>query len=258
MGKKFDPQGIRERLLGATGYAWTLGHRFEESQAIGALGNHAGSDLGVAIQCLLVGFEDPARRLLERAAEWVQIAVATRERPSRYFPGGTEAIWFETLALSNWLLSNRHDTESYRRFAEHQDRCLTNRSVARNKTEVSFALPSYVDAGMYERALQIFEATPGLAPPTASTIQGEARMSYVVSRHRLGLQYSSTEFEAMATKFLRRNIDAWLGDGHWSSAARWMKIIHWNGAEPPISAKEALLKCYDYLPGRERPGQASA
>ncbi len=32
-----------------------------------------------------------------------------------------------------------------------------------------------------------------------------------------------------------------------------MKIIHWNEADPPISAKEALLKCYDYLPGRERP-----
>ena len=34
-----------------------------------------------------------------------------------------------------------------------------------------------------------------------------------------------------------------------------MKIIYWNEADPPISAKEALLKCYDYLPGREPPAR---
>ena len=78
-------------------------------------------------------------------------------------------------------------------------------------------------------------------------------MAYVVSQHRLGLQYSRTEFEAIAARFLKMHVDTWLANGHWDRAAEWMKIVHWNNAEPPISAKQALLKCYDYLPGREPP-----
>ncbi len=152
---------------------------------------------------------------------------------------------------------NEHDTESYRRYAEFEDRYLSDRIVGRDKTEVSFVLSQYVDAGMFERALEIFQATPGLSPPTSLTIQGEGRMSYVVGRYRLGLQYTAAEFKAMTTKFLNRNVDAWLGEGHWSRAARWMKIIHWNDADPPITAKDAL-KCYDYLPGRQPPGRANA
>ena len=104
---------------------------------------------------------------------------------------------------------------------------------------MSFVLPTYVDAGAFERVLEIFHATPGLTPPATPAIQGEARMAYVVSRHRLGLQYSRAEFDSIAAKFLKRNVNQWLTSGHWDRAAEWMKIIHWNGAEPPISAKQA-------------------
>lgn len=78
-------------------------------------------------------------------------------------------------------------------------------------------------------------------------------MAYVVARHRLGLQYSRAEFETIAARFLKMHVDNWLANGHWDTVAEWMKIIHWNDAEPRISAKQALLKCYDYLPGRQRP-----
>ena len=80
-------------------------------------------------------------------------------------------------------------------------------------------------------------------------------MSYVVSRHRLGLEYTAAEFAALSSKFLNRNIDGWLTTGQWSTVAEWIKIVHWNDADPPISAKEAVLKCYDYLPGREPPAR---
>ena len=113
----------------------------------------------------------------------------------------------------------------------------------------------YVDAHAYHRAMKIFAATPGLSPPKSSVVRGEGAMSYVVCRHRLGLQHSAEEFAAISAGFLRRNLDSWLGDGQWTVAAEWMKIIHWNEADPPISAKEAVLKCYDYLPGREPPAR---
>jgi hypothetical protein len=251
VARNFSPEESRGYLVGPDGLARQLAHRFEDSKAVAGLGAHARSDVNTAIECLLVGFDEPARQLLETAGEWIRIAISANERPERYFPGGTEASRWGTLTLCDWLLSNEHDAESYRRYAEFEDRYLSDRSVARDKAEVSYVLPVYADAGMFERGMEIFHATPGLSPPSSTNIAGEGRMSYVVSRHRLGLQYNRAELEAMATRFLRRNVDGWLADGHWSRAARWMKIIHWNGADPPISATDALLKCYDYLPGRE-------
>jgi hypothetical protein len=254
---RFNPEKVREFLVGIYGYERFRKRDLADIQSRAALGAVADSSVTESIECLLVGFDEPARHLLEKALEWVPIAIAANERPQRYFPNGTEASRFETLTLCKWLLFDEHDAESYSCYAEFEDRYLSDRFVGRAKTEVSFVLPQYVDAGLFERVLEIFQANPGLSPPTSLTIQGEARMSYVVSRYRLGLQYTAAEFNVMTTKFLNRNVDAWLGEGHWSRAARWMKIIHWNDAEPPISAKEALLKCYDYLPGRQPPGMVS-
>jgi hypothetical protein len=255
---RFNPAKVREFLVGIYGYERFRKRDLADTQSRAALGAVADSSVSESIECLLVGLDEPARYLLGKAFEWVQIAIAANERPQWYYPNGTEALRFSTLTLCDWLFSNQHHAEGYRRYAEFEDGCLADRSYARDRAEVSLVLPVYVDAGLFERVLEIFQATPGLSPPTSSAIQGEARMSYVVSRYRLGLQYTAAEFNAMTTKFLNRNVDAWLGEGHWSRAARWMKIIHWNGADPPITAKEALLKCYDYLPGRLPPGKAIA
>lgn len=250
---KFDPDTIRNELLGSTGYEWSLASDFADAKAAGGLGSSARSDLRTAIQCLLVGFDQPARRLLKFALEWVEVAIASDERPERYFPNGTEASRYETRALCNWLLSNQHDAESFDQFVAFEDRYLADARAGRDKVSVSFVLPTYVDAGAFEHALEIFQNVPRLSPPTSSTIRGEAAMAYVVSQHRLGLRYSRAEFEAIAARFLKMHVDKWLANGHWDRAAEWMKIVHWNNAKPPISANQALLKCYDYLPGREPP-----
>jgi len=255
MGRsQFNPIAIKERLLGPTGYEWSLAHDFAEAEAVGGVGSSAGANLCTAIECFLVGFDEPAERLLKVALDWIEVAIATDERPKRYFPNGTEALFLRTRALCNWLLSNRQDAESFRQFVEFEDRYLADPRAGRDKVEVSFVLPTYVDAGAFKRALELFRNIPRLSPPTSSTIRGEAAMAYVVSHHRLGLQYGQAEFEAIAARFLRIRVDNWLSNGHWDRTAEWMKIIHWNNTEPPISAKQALLKCYDYLPGRQPPG----
>ena len=249
----FDPIAIRERLLGPTGYEWSLASDFADAQSVGGLGSSGKSKLRTAIECLLVGFDEPGERLLKFALEWVEVAIASGERPARYFPNGTEASFFQTKALCNWLLSNQHDAESFERYLEFEDRYVSTPSIGKDKVSVSFILPTYVDAGAIERALEIFRNTPRLSPPTSSTVRGEAAMAYVVSQFRLGLQYTRTEFETIATRFLKMHVDKWLANGHWDCAAEWMKIVHWNNAQGPITAKQALLRCYDYLPGCERP-----
>ena len=87
---------------------------------------------------------------------------------------------------------------------------MTETTAGRSRAEVSFVLPTYVDARAYHRALEIFAATPKLATPKSSAVRGEGQMSYVVSRHRLGLEYTAAEFVALSTKFLNRNVDDWL------------------------------------------------
>ncbi len=89
MKQRFDPQTIRERLLGSNGCDWVLEHRFEDSKANDGLGAHASFDTDTAVECMLVGFHQPAQRLLQRALEWVQVAIAENEWPQSYFPGRT-------------------------------------------------------------------------------------------------------------------------------------------------------------------------
>jgi hypothetical protein len=250
---QFDPEANKRLLQGPLGYERLLTRDFADAQSVGGVGHTAAAMLDAAIECLLLGFDEPAERLLRFALEWVEIAITTNERPETYFPNGDEAMRYETRSLARWLLFGLHDIEGYERYVEFEDRYLADPIAGRNKTEVSFVLPSYIDAGAFERAIEIFHNTPRLSPPTSLTVRGEGAMAYVVARHRLGLQYSQAEFETIATRFLKTNVNSWLTCGRWDTAARWMKIIHWNAAEPPISAKEALLKCYDYLPRRERP-----
>ncbi len=250
----FNPHELKERLLGDFGYEWSLEDRFDEVKRIGGLASTADADLAVAIQCLLVGFDDAAERLLHKAVKWVQAAIAENERPQRYFPNGTEASRFHTLALCNWLLHAEHDTESFREFMSYEDSYLASSMAGKDKLSVSFVLPGYVNAGAFDRALEIFERTRGLsAPKTLGALRSEGAMAYVISRHRLGLQYSEHEVAAATARFLTRNMDDWLGRGHWVTAAEWTKIVYWNGNEESLSPKQALMRCYDHLPHWDPP-----
>jgi hypothetical protein len=243
---RFDPARKREFLLGDCGYEWSLAMSYDYAKAERALGAAANSELSTAIECLLVGFDEPAERLLKRAVEWSQQAIAAHEKPDRYFPHGTEAANFYTLAFSSWLLCNKNNSDAYEQFVEHENRYLLNSKAGKNRAEVSFNLPKYVDAAAFEPALEIFARTPRLRPPQSLVLRGEAAISYVLCRYHLGLQYNREEVDRTTTRFLRANVDTWLGDGGWTGTATWMKILHWNMTSPRPSARDAPLKCYDY------------
>jgi hypothetical protein len=65
----FDPIDQRRRLDGDTGYKWALSRSFESERDAGTLANNADAYLWRAVRCLLVGYNDPAKALLERAHE---------------------------------------------------------------------------------------------------------------------------------------------------------------------------------------------
>ncbi len=249
----FNPEFSRERLLDPIGgYEWSLQSDMEGAKHVGGIGPTADSNSNIAAECLFVGFDEPAKRLLRRAVEWVQIAIESNERPQHYFPGATEAGRFQTLAQCNWLLHGQHDINALQRFVENKDRYL-NSQKRKDKIGVSLGILTYVNAGAFERTLEIIESTPRLALPTSLTARNEAQMAYILSRHHLGLQYSPSEVHTATTRFLKRNIDTWLSNGHSDRAAEWLKIIYWNDSDRALSPKQVLMKAYDYLPGRVPP-----
>ena len=250
----FDVARERESLLQDTGgYEWAMRADHEWAKSVGGLGGTAHANLGMAIACLLVGFDAPAQQLLEKAISWLAEAIESNEKPQRYAEDGTEASRYTDFALCKWLLYDQHDDDSLRKFVYHEDRFLTSSGLSQDKAEVSLVLSGYVNARAYGRALDVFAGTPSLSPPSAlSNIRGEAQMSYVICRHRLEMDYSDIEVDDATKTFLTRNMDKWLGNGHAVRAAEWMKIVCQSDNTSELSARETIMKCYDHLPGYDK------
>ncbi len=243
----FDPVDERRLLDGKTGYARLLNRAFEEMRDAGGLASSARVQLNKAVQCLLVGYDEPAKALLARAQEWVTIAIRDDERPGTYTRGGTEGNRHLTLALCNWLLQGKHDSENYAHYIEHYDPFLIREKHIRNKMLIGLTLQCYVDARAYTEALARFDYA-GMKPPASlARIRSEGQMSYVLCRHYLTGEYDRAEVDMAMRKFLKYNVNTWLTNGHYLDAAEWMKIAHWSGEETPLSVRAAVLACYDYL-----------
>lgn len=255
--KIFDPAAKRKQLDGDVGYRFALSDDFEEFRSKGALASGASAHLVDAVYCLLVGYDDPARQLMKRAFDWVTIAIEEEERAKDYSPDGPEALRYETLAMCNWLFYGIHDADSLSRFVEHEERFLLRERLGQDRTNVSLTAISYVDAGAYEIALDRLAAARFSAPRSLNSIRSEGQMCYVICRHRLGLEYSEAEVASATERFLKRNVNGWLLDGVPDRAAQWMKVVHWRETTVGISPKEAVMKCYKYLPGVARPLSAT-
>lgn len=243
----FDPSEERALLDGVTGYRWYLKQPLATATKEEVVGHWASTYLKLAVRCLIVGYNDAANEILDRAQNWSRIAVKSAERPHDYFEGFTEAGRYLDLALCNWLLFDQHDVDDYRLFLQIYDALLENPKRAGDKGELSLVLPRYVDAGAYRLALSRY-AGAGMQPPASlDRVVTEGQMCYVLSRFHLGEEYSAAEVGKALRRFLNRAVNHWLLEGDFVRAAEWMKIVHWNGHQGALSAKDAVLKCYEYL-----------
>ncbi|WP_145049372.1 hypothetical protein [Lignipirellula cremea] len=245
--KAFDPTETRNLLLSDLGYEWQLQRSFEESKDCGGLSSSAHADLGTAIECILVGLGDPAFQLLVKAQNWATEAIASEKETANW-------MTFQTLAMSDWLLENRHNLDLYQEFIVQLDRSLESPAIANDAVNVSLALQAFVDGGALERVRQVFERTAKLVEPSnLSQIRNEAQLCLVIARHRLGIGYTKEEVDAACDKFLLKSMGKWLRDGHLVRAAEWMKIIWGNFGEANLPPNEIVLKCYGYLLDCRRP-----
>lgn len=247
MSEVFNIERERELLRGPVGFAHYLGWSFEESVCDRSLSQSGTMLLGMAVNCVLVGFDNEARELLRKAKEWLENAIGSQERPRQYFPGGTEALRHQDLALCNWLLNDMDDRENLDAAVRNKE--LYYGTEKQDRISISIILPVYIDAGRYEQALSLFEQYWGnKRPANVNRIRGEAAMSYVLAAASLHNVYSDDEVQAAFKSFLTHKVPDFLDHGNYPAVARWLKIAFWNDNPARTSAFETVRKCYDYLP----------
>ena len=253
--KVFDPDRKRELLDGDTGYEWRLARSFDEVYKLKALSNVAHADVADAMKCVLVGYDEPAARFARRAREWLTIAVQEDEPHNRYSPDYIRAQRHFNLAQCTWLLEGARDAENLRLFLEHERRYHSATSEL-DKVGVSLAMVEYLDAGDDRPTLDLL-LRAGIGPPSSfGAIRTEGQMAYVLCRKRLGEAYEDANVDGALAAFLKREVNGWLIDGHYTRAAIWMKVAHWREGGP-LSPQETVRKAYDYLPGVARPAPVS-
>lgn len=243
----FDPTETRNILFSDVGYEWQLRQSFEDSRNCGGLSSSAHADLGTAIECILVGLGDAASQLLAKARIWATEAIDSEREPATW-------LTFQTLAMCDWLLEKTHNSDIYRQFNDLLYRSLEHPAIVSDAVNVSLMLPGLVDGRSYERVLQVFERTTKLVEPSSlDKLSNEAQLCFIIARHRLGPGYTKTEVDAACDKFMFKNMDKWLKNGHSVRAAEWMKIIWANRDDSTLTPSDIVLKCYDYLRNCHRP-----
>jgi hypothetical protein len=243
-----DPKKIR-RQLNTFVIEFNRELSFAEAIEKKCLASNGEYILACAVQCFFVGFFDIGRELALKGQTFVRAAIEHKEVPRLYSRGLSECHRLRDFALASWLVQKLHDVRTLQEaahwrtiwFDEHPD-------IARR--DIQLALSEYLEAAEYETLVERFEQVGAKKPASLRRIQGEGAMCYVIARQRLGLEYTVEEIEAAVNTFLKRHVRQWLAGGHWTRAARWMKIAFWKKGDDPIAT---VLRFYDYLPGLKRP-----
>ncbi len=240
----FDSSDARRRLDGDLGLRRSLARSYEENASANVLGHIAECDIDTAIECFLVGYDQPAELLLIRAREWLKLAIKKGEKPHDYVQNSTEANRHFNLAMCNWLLLDAEDEENAQAYLAYLEPCLDK---VRPSPFLPYSMPPLMSVGAYRRALDLFALSRVKPAASLDRIITEGQMAYVLCRHVLGEQYVSAEVGAALKRFLDRAVNYWLLDGHILTTAMWMKIAHFNGHAGELTARDTLLKCFDYL-----------
>jgi hypothetical protein len=242
---EFDPKTCRRNLK-------TLGLKIEYEISVEkaaeqtALGSWGVSMLDTAMECFLVGFFSDAKELIAKAKHFLQLANLRKEQ-SQVEVGSV----FHGLALSNWFLNRETDLDSLRLCVDLKEAWFAAQRQKPDKVNVQLSLLPYLEADSYQLLMARYESAGLKKPANIRRIKGEGTMCYVMARHRLGLEYHEDEIAAALETFLQRTVKEWLGRyGAFSTAARWMKIAHWQRDDDPVAT---LLRCYDYLPDLKAP-----
>lgn len=247
MRNAFNPAELRSILDGDVGFEWVLGLDRAESKRRRALTHSADSDLDLAIACNLVGYDSASRRLAQQAEDSLLAAVEMDERTNTMPLEYARALRHFNLAQCAWLLRNERDAKALERFVFHKSNYFSDQHSL-DKVGVSLGIVDFLDAGAYSPALDLLRRTKIEAPAALDRIRSEGEMAAAVCLSRLGKYPDGEAIERKLTGFLKRKVNEWLINGHYTRAALWMKVVHHTQIGTLLAA-DIVRKCYDYLPG---------
>jgi hypothetical protein len=199
----FNPTKNRQTLREfAIGYARESS--YTEAEQLNCLASFGLTILVTGIECYLCGEFAAGVELIEKARVFFESAVTRKEVPPRYARGWTECSRPYQFAVCNWLLDKQHDLVSLQEAVKWREISFEETGT-NDKYEVQLTLPGYLDAEEYEVLFRRFEIAKLAPPKNLRNIRGEGVMSYVLARHRLGLEYSVEEVDKALRSFLKRN-----------------------------------------------------
>ena len=243
---RIDLSNLRSRLEGDSGYRFCLADCISEVREIGGLASSAHAFVGTGVQCLLVGLSDPAAALFEKAEKWLELAIATDERPQPYFPDGTEAMRLGDLALCRWLSRNRHDQTTLLEAATASESYLRTDKVIRDSVAVGLSLWVFVDAGLFEKVIAICSEAQINMPASTSRLRGEASMSLVLASSALQASDIALDLEASRRSFLKHNVTPWIRRGQTVRLGAWCKTLLWDRSAVSSPAN-TVRKILEYI-----------
>ncbi len=110
--------------------------------------------------------------------------------------------------------------------------------------------PRCRSASLHQNAARWYDSATGRF--TSEDPIGEGGFCYALAAHKLRGEYSVEDVQVGGEYFLKRNVPEFI-QYDYERLARWLKILHWNDEPTRLSAFETVRKCFDYLPGVERP-----
>ncbi|MEO0477039.1 MAG: hypothetical protein AAF085_13870 [Planctomycetota bacterium] len=239
---KLDIEKKKRALLSDVGYEWHLAKSIDDQREIGHYGCWAEGFLQLAIDCQVVGFNEPIDMLLNKSKQWLLAAI-----DSNNFEGSSPLSTYETLSLCNWMLGVDIDIDNDKRLIQTCDRWLQECSF--DLPEVSYSIKSYLQVGAFENVLKTLQKATKFSPAKSiKNIRNEAKIAHVIAKAQLGIDVTEEEAADAGRNFLSKKMSEWLSRGFTNRAAAWIRIIYDPNRDSRANAKNLIMKCHDHLP----------
>jgi hypothetical protein len=245
---RFSVEQSRNRLTGPAGaVASTLKRSLREVQRSNGVTSSAQIFLARGVECVLVGLDGLADKVLRKTRTWLRAAIKSSEVPRQYTPGATEGQRYADLAMCTWLLESRQDQDSLNRALDHFEQGLAAEPAEELPDSLALMFQVCLEATDYTRIIRLCEQYDLFPLPPADEL-GElyldsGEMCHILAHHRLGLGYTEAEVSTALRLLVYCLVEEALEYLFFEPAARWMKIVHWRGENTSPSAKDAVRLC---------------
>jgi hypothetical protein len=236
--RNFSLRELRRVVNNSTGKDFHHGLAIDEYRNCSSLVSASQLFLATAIKCCIIDDDRSFEDLSNKAHQWLQLAVESRECRPDDDPNLSAAIRLETYALSYWMLRGEQDYASLTEAVENYR--LYFEAERPDKSTLSLKLPAFVDAQCYDEAQRWIKIV-GRYAPSRTMMQREGLACQHICALPAG-DRAQLESDKVIQAFLEELVPRWMRTGDWMRLARWMHIVYVHAENG--SAKATILNCF--------------